>query len=122
MDKIGKINSMKSERRYHMDTLGSFTIHDLERLIEEDRTSGETESNTARRLAKGEAHLRKKLGEEVIEVILAESNVHLVEEMADLLTYAMTLLKFRKISFSDVEMVLRRRTMLDPRETKKALP
>lgn len=57
--------------------------------------------------------MRKKLGEEAIEVVLAaigERRDRVISEAADLLYHLLVLLKVRGIELSEVEAVLQSRT------------
>lgn len=69
-------------------------------------------SYTAHLLAKGENEILKKLGEEVVEVIVAakgEGDERVVYELADLIYHALVLLAARGQSWQDVEAELARR-------------
>lgn len=69
-------------------------------------------SYTTHLLEKGENEILKKLGEEVVEVIVAakgESNERVVYEMADLFYHALVLLAARDLDWQAVEAELARR-------------
>ena len=87
----------------------------LDRLystIKSRKTIASPESYTAKLFALGEDEIVKKLGEEVIEVILAakgQGDDRVVYEMADMIYHAMVLLAARGIEWREVEAELARR-------------
>jgi phosphoribosyl-ATP pyrophosphohydrolase/phosphoribosyl-AMP cyclohydrolase len=85
---------------------------ELARVIRERAQAKPEESYTARLLAKGQAAVLKKIGEEATEVVLAataESDVRLAEESADLLFHLLVALHQRGVPLSRVMEELRRR-------------
>jgi len=71
-----------------------------------------TESYTARLIAQGEDEIVKKVGEEVIEVILAakgQGNLRLVEEISDLTYHVLVLMALRGLTPEDIQAELERR-------------
>jgi phosphoribosyl-ATP pyrophosphohydrolase len=94
--------------------MSDFSLHDLEKRIEERAQASADLSYTRQLLDRGVAHCAKKLGEESIETIIAaigESQARVVGEAADLLYHLLVLLKARGIALADVERALERRSM-----------
>ena len=95
----------------HIDP-ASYTLTTLWQTIlqrKQDRPEG---SYTVELLAAGDSVILKKLGEEVVEVIVAasvESDDRVIYEMADLLYHALVLLAAHDLSWHDVEAELARR-------------
>ena len=85
----------------------------LERLIEGRKASPPEGSYTAALLARGEAAICRKVGEEAVEVVTAalggEGDRRLVEEVADLWFHTLVLLGARGIPLRDVLRELARR-------------
>jgi phosphoribosyl-ATP pyrophosphohydrolase/phosphoribosyl-AMP cyclohydrolase len=85
----------------------------LERTIAARKVSGASGSYVAGLLAKGEATICRKIGEEAAEVMTAalggEGNQRLVEETADLWFHTLVLLGARGIPLRDVLQELARR-------------
>jgi phosphoribosyl-ATP pyrophosphohydrolase len=100
-----------------------FTIHDLEKRVE-NRAKAEPGTSYTRTLVdKGIAHCAKKLGEEAVEVTIAavsEDRERVVAETADLLYHLLVLLQVRGVSFAEVEAVLGERTRQTGLEEKAA--
>jgi phosphoribosyl-ATP pyrophosphohydrolase len=87
-------------------------LNELFAVIEDRKAHPVEGSNTNRLLNEGEDKILKKIGEEAVEVIVAakgQGDQRIVEEMADLMYYALVLLVARGISLADVEAELRRR-------------
>ena len=87
-------------------------LNELFAVIEDRKAHPVEGSYTNRLLSEGEDKILKKLGEEAVEVIVAakgQGDQRIVEEMADLVYYALVLLVARGISLADVEAELRRR-------------
>jgi phosphoribosyl-ATP pyrophosphohydrolase len=100
-----------------------FTIHDLAAIIDARAASGGDASYTRKLLDKGPAHCARKLGEEVVETIIAaveNDRHHLIAEGADLLFHFLVLLKARGVTLEDVEAVLAQRTTRSGLEEKAA--
>jgi len=90
----------------------SDVVDELLAILQERKANPTPESYTARLLAAGEDEIVKKIGEEVIEVILAakgQGNQRLVEETADLLYHLLVLLVARDLTWADVKAELARR-------------
>jgi phosphoribosyl-ATP pyrophosphohydrolase len=100
-----------------------FTIHDLEKRVE-NRAKAEPGTSYTRTLVdKGIAHCAKKLGEEAVEVTIAavsEDRERVVAETADLLYHLLVLLRVRGVSFAEVEAVLGERSRQTGLEEKAA--
>src|SRR5262249_8456161 len=100
-----------------------FTLHDLEKRVEDRAKADPGTSYTRTLVDKGVAHCAKKLGEEAVEVTIAavsEDRGRLVAETADLLYHLLVLLQVRGISFAEVEAVLGERTRQSGLEEKAA--
>ncbi len=85
---------------------------ELARVVRERALAKPEDSYTARLLAKGQAAVLKKIGEEATEVVLAaaaESDARLAEESADLLFHLLVALHQRGVPLSRVMEELRRR-------------
>ncbi len=84
----------------------------LEKTLNERQFANPAESYTAALFQKGEDSILKKLGEEMIETILASKEAdrrHLIYETADLLFHLMVLLQFKKVTLAEVLDELARR-------------
>jgi phosphoribosyl-AMP cyclohydrolase / phosphoribosyl-ATP pyrophosphohydrolase len=85
----------------------------IERTVESRKTAAPAGSYVAGLLAKGEAAVCRKIGEEAVEVITAalggDSDSRVVEEIADLWFHTMVLLGERSIPLRDVLEELARR-------------
>jgi phosphoribosyl-ATP pyrophosphohydrolase len=93
--------------------MSNFTLHDLERRVEERAEASADASYTRELLDRGVEYCAKKLGEEAIETVLAAVNqdrARLTAETADLIYHLLVVLKARGISLSYVEAVLAERT------------
>ena len=91
----------------------SFTLHDLERRIQERAAASADVSYTRKLLDRGIGHCSKKLGEEAIETVLAatgEDRERVIAETADLLYHLLVVLKARDVTLADVEAELANRT------------
>ena len=90
---------------------------ELARVVRERAQAKPEESYTARLLAKGQAAVLKKIGEEATEVVLAangESDERLAEESADLLFHLLVALHQRGVPLARVMDELRRRRAASP--------
>jgi len=83
----------------------------LERLIKNRRTEMPADSYTTALFKQGISEMSKKLGEEVVEVIISvtEGKNRSIEETADLLYHLLVFLNQRKILLSDVLEELQKR-------------
>jgi phosphoribosyl-ATP pyrophosphohydrolase len=90
----------------------SNVLDTLYATIESRKTNAPSNSYTAQLFAAGEDEIVKKIGEEVVEVIVAakgQSDARVVSEMADLVYHALVLLAARGITWRAVEEELARR-------------
>lgn len=91
--------------------MGQIT-EDLFAVIRARKVDPPANSYTAHLFAKGENEILKKMGEEVVEVIVAakgEGNDRLIYELADLVYHSLVLLAARDLTWADVEAELARR-------------
>jgi phosphoribosyl-ATP pyrophosphohydrolase len=102
-----------------------FTVHDLEKRVQDRANAEPGASYTRTLLDKGVAHCAKKLGEEAIEVAIAaiaEDRSRVVAETADLLYHLLVVLYARGIPLAEVEAELAGRTQqtgLDEKAARK---
>jgi phosphoribosyl-ATP pyrophosphohydrolase len=85
--------------------MADFTLHDLEKRVEERAGASPDASYTRKLLDRGVAQCAKKLGEEAVE-----DRDHLIGEAADLLYHLLVVLRARGITLAEVEAVLAART------------
>src|SRR5467141_5247076 len=89
--------------------MADFTLHDLEKRVEERAGASAESSYTRKLLDRGVAQCAKKLGEEAVELVLAsvgEGRERLIEEAADVIYHLLVVLKARDIKLTEVEAVL----------------
>ena len=102
-----------------------FTLHDLEKRVQERAQASAEVSYTRKLLDRGVAQCAKKLGEEAVETVLAavgEDSARLTAEAADLIYHLLVVLHARGIALSEVEAVLGARTQqsgLDEKASRK---
>jgi phosphoribosyl-AMP cyclohydrolase / phosphoribosyl-ATP pyrophosphohydrolase len=87
-------------------------LEELARVVRLRAQAPPEESYTARLVAKGQAAVLKKIGEEATEVVLAasgESDERLASESADLLFHLLLALDQRRVPLASVMDELRRR-------------
>jgi phosphoribosyl-ATP pyrophosphohydrolase len=89
--------------------LTSAILHKLQALIDERRETLPEGSYTTHLFSKGAEKIRKKTGEEAIELLLARSKEEIVYEAADLLYHLMVLLSAEELSIDEVLSELARR-------------
>ncbi len=90
----------------------STILADLFNLIQDRKVNPKEDSYTCRLFAAGENEILKKMGEEVVETIVAakgEGDERLVYEVADLLYHTLVLLAYRDIELANVEDELTKR-------------
>jgi phosphoribosyl-AMP cyclohydrolase / phosphoribosyl-ATP pyrophosphohydrolase len=97
----------------------------IERIVAERRVAAPAGSYVAGLLARGEAAVCRKIGEEAVEVVTAalggEGDRRVVEEVADLWFHTLVLLGKRSIPLGDVlEELARRHTTGDARPDRPA--
>ena len=101
--------------------MSTFTIHDLERRVQQRAGESADTSYTRKLLDRGVAHCAKKLGEEAIETVLAavgEDRDHLIGEAADLIYHLLVVLAARGVALSEIEAALSARTAMSGLEEK----
>jgi phosphoribosyl-ATP pyrophosphohydrolase len=101
------------ERTAKRTAMAPFTVHDLEKRVEDRAKAEPGASYTRTLLDKGVAHCAKKLGEEAVEVAIAaiaEDRGRVVAETADLLYHLLVVLHARGIPLAEVEAELAERT------------
>ena len=95
------------------DAAGPGLLEVLERVIESRKVSPPAGSYVAGLLARGEAHICRKIGEEAVEVVTAalggEADERVVSEVADLWFHSMVLLARHGLGPGDVLAELHRR-------------
>ncbi len=90
----------------------SAIFDDLWAVIQDRKANPKEGSYTCRLFAAGEDEILKKMGEEVVEVIVAakgQGDERVVYEVADLWYHTLVLLAARGLELADVEAELRRR-------------
>jgi len=93
--------------------MSNFSLHDLEKRVQERARASAQVSYTRRLLDQGVDHCAKKLGEEAIETVLAaveEDRARLIAEAADLIYHLLVVLVSRGITLAEVEATLAERT------------
>lgn len=85
------------------------TLERLRAVIARRRQERPEGSYTTLLFAKGEEKIRKKTGEEAIELLLAQTDADLISEAADLLYHLMVLLEVRDLDIAQVLDELERR-------------
>ncbi len=81
-------------------------LGDLETIIRERRETRPKGSYTTHLFNTGEDHIRKKTGEEAVELILSRTNAELASETADLLYHVMVLFSARDMSLAEALRIL----------------
>lgn len=93
--------------------MSTFTLADLERIVDARAAADPSESWTAKLVASGQQKAAKKLGEEAVETVIAAiegEKAALTSETADLLYHLMVVLKIGGVPLQDVMGELERRT------------
>jgi phosphoribosyl-ATP pyrophosphohydrolase len=91
----------------------TFTLHDLEKRVQERAQASADVSYTRKLLDRGVKHCAKKLGEEAVEAAIAaiaEDRERMVAEAADVLYHLLVVLHARGITLDEVEAELAART------------
>jgi phosphoribosyl-ATP pyrophosphohydrolase len=105
--------------------MSAFTVHDLEKRVQDRARATADVSYTRKLLDRGVAHCAKKLGEEAFETAIAavaEDDERLTAEAADLVYHLLVVLHARGITLADVEATLAARTRqsgLEEKATRK---
>ncbi len=87
-------------------------LHNLQAIIQERKANPRPGSYTASLFTAGEDEIVKKVGEEVVEVILAvkgQGDERVISETADLFYHLLVLLAQRGLTLEQVEAELERR-------------
>lgn len=93
--------------------MSTFTLADLERIVDARAAADPSESWTAKLVAGGQQKAAKKLGEEAVETVIAAiegEKAALTSETADLLYHLIVVLKIGGVPLQDVMGELERRT------------
>jgi phosphoribosyl-ATP pyrophosphohydrolase len=93
--------------------MSAFTLHDLEKRVQDRAQASAEVSYTRKLIDRGIAQCAKKLGEEGVEAAvaaLAEDNSRMIAEAADVLYHLLVVLHVRGISLDEVETELAART------------
>jgi len=101
--------------------MSAFTVHDLEKRVQERAAASADTSYTRKLLDRGVAYCAKKLGEEAVEAVLAaavEDRDRVIAESADLIYHLLVVLKARGISLAEVEAELATRVKTSGLEDK----
>ena len=88
-----------------------FSLQGLENELQQRIDNLSNNSYTSSLAAKGNKEIAKKIAEEANEVAISavSNDGRIAEEAADLMYHLLVLLKFNKLSFEDVEKVLKER-------------
>ena len=90
-----------------------FTMYDLEKRVQQRAQARAEGSYTRELLDRGVEYCARKLGEELIETVLAavaEDRSRLIAETADLIYHLLVVLHARGIALAEVEAALAERT------------
>jgi phosphoribosyl-ATP pyrophosphohydrolase len=104
----------------------TFTLHDLERRVNDRARESADVSYTRKLLDRGVNHCAKKLGEEAVEAVIAavgEDKDRMIAEAADVLYHLLVVLHARGITLDEVEAELGARTRqsgLDEKASRKS--
>jgi|ERR1700722_9135948 phosphoribosyl-ATP pyrophosphohydrolase len=93
--------------------MAMFTVHDLEKRIQERSRESAEVSYTRKLLDRGVAQCAKKFGEEAVEAVIAaigEDKQRMTAEAADVLYHLLVILHARGITLDEVEAELGART------------
>jgi phosphoribosyl-ATP pyrophosphohydrolase len=93
--------------------MATFTLHDLERRVQERAQASADVSYTRKLLDRGISQCAKKLGEEAVEAAIAaiaEDRERMIAEAADVLYHLLVVLHARGITLDEVEAELGART------------
>lgn len=104
-----KENSTLEQEARLPEESGSSIIRELEALITRRKEELPEGSYTTHLFSKGNEKIRKKTGEEAVELILAHKREEIVYEASDLIYHLLVLLADEGISFSELEAELARR-------------
>jgi phosphoribosyl-ATP pyrophosphohydrolase/phosphoribosyl-AMP cyclohydrolase len=82
---------------------------DLEELVNRTKNTPRKNSYTTELFNSGEENIRKKVGEEAVETVLAQGRDRIIYETADLMYHLTVYLAYEGIKFSDIMNELSRR-------------
>jgi phosphoribosyl-ATP pyrophosphohydrolase len=106
--------------------MAAFTLHDLEKRVQDRSRESAEVSYTRKLLDRGVAQCAKKFGEEAVETVISaisEDKPRLVAEAADVLYHLLVVLHARGITLDEVEAELGARTLqsgLDEKASRKS--
>ena len=109
------------------ETRNSRVLHQLEQTLRDRRDADAEDSYTARLIRSGETAIKRKIGEEAIEVALSQAGDKqgLRNEIADLLYHCLVLMVYNGLSLDEVLDELTRRmgaSGLEEKRRRKAAP
>jgi len=81
---------------------GSSVLDALTKMVKTRRLEMPEGSYTTHLFQKGESKIRKKLGEEAVEIILATTDEELLSESADFFYHLFVLLEFRQLNYKSI--------------------
>lgn len=84
-------------------------LKELEGVINKRDQNPKNDSYTTYLLEEGEEEIYKKLGEELVEILVAENKENIIKEAADLIYHLLVLLKYEDIELGEVMQELKRR-------------
>lgn len=84
-------------------------LKELEEVIRNRKESPREDSYTSELFREGPGEIKKKVGEEAVEVIVSPERENLVAEVADLMYHLLVLLRSRGVELGEVMNELRRR-------------
>jgi phosphoribosyl-ATP pyrophosphohydrolase len=93
--------------------MAPFTLHDLEKRVQERAKASADVSYTRKLIDRGVVHCAKKLGEEAVEAAIAavgEDRDRMIAEAADVLYHLIVVLHTRGVLLAEVEGALAERT------------
>ena len=93
--------------------MSAFTLHDLEKRVQDRAKASPDVSYTRKLIDRGVAQCAKKLGEEAVEAAIAaiaEDRQRTIAEAADVLYHLLVVLHVRGIALDEVEAELGART------------
>jgi phosphoribosyl-ATP pyrophosphohydrolase len=93
--------------------MSTFTLHDLEKRVQERAQASPEVSYTRKLIDRGKVQCAKKLGEEAVEAAIAaiaEDRQRIIAEAADVLYHLLVVLYISGISLDEVEAELGTRT------------
>lgn len=93
--------------------MSTFSLTDLEAIVEQRSSAGADTSYTASLLEKGALKCAEKFGEEAVELALAtaaQEQTDVANEAADVLFHLMVLLRSRGVALEQVMDILNQRT------------